>query len=243
MNLMTTIADLSDIPPFLLRKPEMIYTYTQFTTFLNCSWQFNGRYVSRHVPYVSSEAQAWGNKVHSAFEHRIRARTPLPDDMRQYDKWAAVFDGRNAMVEHQMAINVEGRYCGYYDKTSCWFRGKADVTVVNGTTGYIGDWKTGKMREDPTELEMLAVLLRAKHPELTKIMGQYFWLRDSVAGPLHDLSATERTFGEMNRIVKLIEADMQSGVFKKEKGALCGWCDDRACEFNRKPAAPRPLEK
>ena len=51
------------------------------------------RYIVKDQPYVESPEMKWGNDVHSAFEYRVGSRKPLPDNMMQWEQFAAPFDG------------------------------------------------------------------------------------------------------------------------------------------------------
>lgn len=226
-----------DIPAFLDRRP-LVYTYTMLNTYRNvCAHQAERRYIRRDVPYVESPQMAWGNKVHSAFETRVQGAKPLPADMHQWESIAAAFDGRGAKTEAKLGITREGRQTGYWDK-DVWLRGKADLYVLNESKdrAYLLDYKTGSVREDEFELAVQAVLLHAHYPGLTRIMGQFCWLKENRLGDLHDLSDTKATWEKICQLVRQIENDRARGVFDKEPGPLCGWCDVRDCENNRKPA-------
>ena len=115
--------------------------------------------------------------------------------------------------------------------------GLADVAVINGTTAYLADWKTGNVKEDPFELEVQAVLLKAKYPEIQKVMGQYVWLKEMRLGQLYDVSDMHGTWQQINHLVRLIENDLTRGEFDKEPGPLCGgkWgsCAVKDCEHRK----------
>jgi hypothetical protein len=96
------------------------------------------------------------------------------------------------------------------------------------------DWKTGKVREHPFELEVQALLLRMQSPHLHTIYGSYIWLAENRIGQRHDLSNTEMTQRKVVAIVLNIENSLQAQEFEKRPGPLCGWCDVLDCEHNKK---------
>ena len=192
------------------------------------------RYVKRDLPYVETPEMKWGNDCHSAFEHRLGSKVPLPVNMQQWESFAAPFDGRNVAVEQKLGITSKGQMTGYWDN-DCWFRGKVDVAIRSGDKAFINDWKTGGSKyEDPFELEVGALLLKAKYPELTVVKGHYTWLKENRIGQPYDLSDFGATWREMNRLIAKIEADRALGEFEKRRSGLCGWCDVRDCEHNSK---------
>ena len=220
-----------DIPAFLDRRP-FVGTFTILSSYKNCPHQMFRRYIVKDQPYIETPEMKFGNDVHTAFERRIGSRTPLPDTMRQWECFATPFDAHIAQVEQKLGITAEGRATGFFDN-NVWFRGKNDVTLINGTTAYLLDFKTGKSGyEDPFELATNAMLLHAKKPELTKIVGSYCWLKENRMGQLYDVSSTLETWNEVCRLMGEILAKraQDAAAFEKIKSGLCGWCSVSDCE-------------
>ena len=217
------------IPTFLDRRP-FVGTFTNLNTFRStCEHQFYRRYIKRDQPYVETEAMAWGNEVHAAFEHRLQARKPLPDAMRQWETFAAPFDKYKIQVEQKLGMTERAKIADYWKDP--WFRGKADAVVINGTTGFIIDWKTGKSNyEDPFELATNALLLKVKYPELKKIVGSYAWLKENRKSQQSDLSDFKSTVLEITRLMNLVAEKRKSNEWIKRKSGLCGFCSVSDCE-------------
>ena len=224
-----------DIPAFLDRRP-LVGTFTLLSTYGNCPHQMYRRYIARDQPYEETPEMKWGNDVHTAFEHRVGSKKPLPTTMLQWECFAAPFDGSVVAVEQKLGISAEGKPTSFWDPP-VWFRGKADLAIISGTTGFINDWKTGGSKfEDPFELETNAMLLHARHPHLTRILGTYTWLKESRVGQLYDLSDIQRTWRivsqKMQEIHALRERATKGDIsgFAKRKSGLCGWCSVEDCE-------------
>lgn len=237
---MVNVAAAEPIPAFLDRKP-VIYTYTFLKTYRDiCAHQAGRKYIVRDIPYKETPEMKRGNDVHRALELRLQGK-PLPDGMQDYEQFAAGFAGLKTQTEPELACSRTGKPVGYWDnKTSdpdklVWLRGRADVVVLNGPKAYLLDWKTGKTREEEFELEVQALLLKIKYPELQQVVGQYAWLKDLTLGKLYDLSNFRQTWDEVNRIVDMIEHDRARGVFEKRQSGLCGYCDVRDCRLNTNP--------
>jgi len=221
------------IPAFLDRR-KIVYTYTMLSAYKNCGHQMFRRYVKKDIPYVETPEMKWGKDVHTAFEHRVGSGKPLPTIMQQWESFAAPFDSRGAVTEQKLGFTHEGRSTGFWD-SDCWFRGVVDLTLKNGSTAYINDWKTGGSKfEDPFELEIGALLLKAKYPELKLVRGSYTWLKENRVSQPYDLSRFRDTWDEINRLVELVEEDRKVGYFEKKQSGLCqGWCDVKDCEHWR----------
>lgn len=226
------------IPPALDRT-RLIGTYTMLNTYKNCPHQAARRYVVKDQPYVETPEMKWGNDVHSAFELRVGAKKPLPVSMQQWEQFCVPFDHLQVTTEQKLGIDQTGKTCGFFDN-NVWFRGKVDLTIVNGTSAYIGDWKTGGSKyEDAFELATGALLLWAKFPDLKKIVGNYIWLKENRVGRMHDLSDFAATALEMKYLMGKIEQRRaiwrQNGdvdTFEKRKSGLCGYCSVADCEHH-----------
>lgn len=225
--------DYPELPEFLDRT-VIVGSYTMMNTYANiCPYQCYRRYVKKDIPYKATSAMEWGKTVHSAMEYRVGGK-PLPDNMRHWEPLVAPLAGR-AVGEQKLGITMQGQTTGFFDK-NVWIRTVVDTSLISGTTAYLQDWKTGNAREEPFELETQAVLLHAKNPGLTKIVGRYAWLKENRLGEMHNLSDTTQAWNKVCTIMSEINQSRQMGKWEKRRGPLCGYCDVRDCEFNRKPA-------
>lgn len=232
-----TAVEIPDIPASLdRRKPKpLVYSYTLLDTFENvCPHQAYRRYVKKDIKYVESGAARWGNQVHTALEYRLGGK-PLPPEMQQWEPLVEPLASRKATAEQKLGITKGANPCGFFDD-GVWFRGKIDVTLIEGETAYINDWKTGKSSyESPFELETNALLLHARYPHLKKIVGSYTWLAENRIGQMYDLSDTNAAWHRVCDLVDKFEiASGDSGGWEKRRSGLCGWCDVLDCEHNRK---------
>lgn len=211
-----------------------VLSHTLLNTWLTCPHQCYRRYIAKDLPREPvTEAIAWGNAVHEAMELRLRKKQPLPEDM-PYEHFAAPLDVANVEPEQKLGMAESGRPTGFFDG-DVWLRGKLDAPILLSTdTAGLFDWKSGKRREDPFELEIGALLLQAKRPEITRIVGRYVWLKDGVMGDVYDLSDTARTFERVQTLGNEIATAIEDHRFEKTPGPLCGWCNVMDCEHNRR---------
>lgn len=229
-----TSPDPGPIPAFLERPQPIVHTYTMLNTYANvCPHQAYRRYIKKDVPYAATPAMEWGNKVHEAFELRVGAGKSLPTDMQQWDRFARPFDGLGAKTEIKLAIDARAQPCKYFDNQTAWLRGKVDTAAIQHTGAFMADWKTGSSRyEDPYELEIGALLLVTKYPQVKTVRGAYVWLKEDRMGEVYDLSDVTRTWNKTQSLAGRIQDDRSRGVFEKRKSGLCGWCPVEDCEHH-----------
>lgn len=230
--------DPGPIPAFLDRT-KLVHSFSGLSCYENvCPFQYFNTYILKTVPYVETPERKWGNDVHAALDKRVATGQPLPPNMAQWEPYAAAFDGKGARAELKLGITDTGAVSGYWDKESVWLRGRVDVALINGTSAYILDWKTGGSKyEDKFEIGVYALLLHASQPSLISIKGTYAWLKENRLGQPYDLSNTAETWRKVKDIVQRIEQDRARGEFEKRKNPLCGYCHVKSCEhrFEAKP--------
>jgi hypothetical protein len=217
-----------------MKVPPISYSFHQ--NYKQCprkAWHIN---IAKDLKQEPTDAMDWGIRVHEACEKRINANEPFPDGFKHYEEFFQFPDGYTAAAEVKLGMDCKGQPCDFHME-GVYFRGVLDVILEqapgNGTACII-DHKTGKVREDPTELRMHAVLLKAHRPHLQEIKGWYNWLAGMKMGPIHDLSDTETVFREMNRRHEQITAAVALGerAFAPKQGPLFGYCPVKTCEFH-----------
>ena len=201
--------------------------YTKLKAFETCPRQGYARYISKEYPFKPTPAMDYGNKVHEAFKDRINNDTPFPSDLVWLEQFlpSHTMDTSVYEAELPLAVDRDCNPCSFYDG-ECFFRGKLDLFNVEGDTGYVIDWKTGKPYEDPDELNLHAMVAKASYPKVKHWRGFYVWLRNRTIGDIHVLSPAVTYRKLITRVEKLKLEDIP------KKNPLCPWCSLTSCEFN-----------
>ena len=209
-----------------------VASYSFFSAWDICAHQGYRRYIARDLPKTpETKEQAWGNKVHAAIDAYIKNGVVLPDDM-PWEHFIKPIVAYGCASEKKLGITRNGRPCDFF-ADDVFLRGKLDAPIVVGEHALLLDWKTGKVREDPLELEIGALLLQAAYPLVRKITGRYVWLKEGRLGQEHDCSNTLRTWNEVSARMRNVEDSIKLNEFPKTPGPLCGWCPVLDCEHNR----------
>lgn len=219
---------------------RLIWTYTMLDAYENCNYKGFRKYLApgdARVPYVEGAAQAWGTTVHNAFEKRINHGEPLPAEISQvWEPAIAALLSHQPRVELKLGITADRKPRSFHGCEDGDGRCKIDFVAIRDTTGFILDWKTStKPREDPRELAIQALLLKAKHPELTKIIAHYVWVTPGKLGRAHDVSDTDATWRRVQGMVADIRRKWAANFWPKNENPLCPWCEvpTNECEFRR----------
>jgi hypothetical protein len=203
-----------------------VWSYSRLKEAEKCPKAFMERYIKRSVPYVEGEAQRYGNEVHRAMQLYIGHGRSLPEHLRQFSHFGNfdLTDREEIFTELELGITRENKHCGFY-ADDCFFRGKVDLVLADDKLACLFDWKTGKPYEDDDELQLHAMLVKARFPEVKHWRGWFVWLRENRLGQEHTLSPG-KTFG---KLVKRVEAlDITDDTPRKNN--LCPWCPVASCK-------------
>ena len=190
-------------------------------------------YIAKDLPWEeATKEMIAGREVHELADKCLKNNLPQLAPDPETTKYILASEGIKE-YEHKMAITYAGSACNWQVDLT-WFRGVADVSIVAPPNALILDWKTGKKREDPTELEGFALLLKAHYPNLEYIGGAYVWLNHGGMGPLHDLSkAPEKAYRRIKGQYEGLKARPLDKEWNATPNTLCGWCRVKTCEHWR----------
>ena len=115
--------------------------------------------------------------------------------------------------------------CGFKDP-NVWWRGVADLIILNGSEARCLDYKTGKSAKyaDTDQLELMALAMFKHFPQVEKVKGALFFvvsknfIKDSYDGENQD-KMWARWLAEFNKLKFAYENDIwnprPSGLCKK----------------------------
>lgn len=215
-----------------------VLSYSFLNNFLNCPKKAFHLYVAKDLPKQPETPElAYGNAVHTAMEKSIKSDSTVlvPPEWLKFVR--PLLDRKrtdDVRAEDMLGMTKEGVTCTFF-APAVWLRGKADVVCLSSDrrTALFLDWKTGKVREDPHELWIQAVLLKAAVPPLQAIRGAYVWLKENRMGQPYDLSDTGPALAKVRATAEKISECMIKQDWEPTPNPLCGWCPVKSCEYNR----------
>lgn len=235
---------------------RMPISFSRLSTFEQCGLKFDYLYVRKLVQDTGSAATEFGTRVHSALEKAGLALTAdavsaedaerMLDDMMALEQDVEVrkylplvakiaFRPGRKFWEYQMAITQDRQVCGWFAQ-DVWLRGIADVLVVDGDTAWCVDWKAGKVRLSPTQLQIFALLIFLHFPEVKKVNTSYVWLvHDEVTNTVYERRFAESMWTALMPRFDALQDAVDLGVFRPKTGPLCNWCAAQGmCAYKKK---------
>ena len=113
-------------------------------------------------------------------------------------------------------------------------RGELDVALAGPRAAAIFDWKTGKVKEKPMQLELFALFGFAHWPSVETITTANIWLKVGKIG-------TPRTFHRADQgkiwasilpTINAVRRAEETGDWRAKPSPLCGWCPVLSCPHN-----------
>lgn len=211
-------------------------SYSRVNTFQTCPLQFEYLYVNRSVQVVESEQMLYGTRVHEQLEKygKTRDENQLTTESR---KWKGLVDSilrqkGDIHWEYQMSITQDLEPCGWFDE-EVWLRGIADVLVINGDTAYVLDWKTGKVRDNPQQLQLFACMVMLLFPEVQTVRTAFVWLvHDVITDVIYKRSMFDVMWKNLMTQFDQVEEAVRLGVFEPKPSRLCNWCSAKdVCSY------------
>ena len=221
-------------------------SYSSLNVFETCPRQYEAKYITKEVKYVQSQAAAWGDQVHTVLENYLKTQggIAVPPNMamyRPFGDWVlerAAKNGGQVLAERQTGVTKAHTACAYKDKQR-WIGGKIDVTIIypQQRRAEVFDWKTGKIRNDATQLKLYNGFTFADYPEIDTAASGYVWLEHKQVSPplVLQRSDADNVWSEFEHKYRQLQDAYVRGVFQPTPNPLCAkWCDVVSCEFHGK---------
>jgi hypothetical protein len=126
--------------------------------------------------------------------------------------------------------------CGFFDK-EVWWRGIADLVIIQGDTAYSVDYKTSKSAKyaDTKQLDIVAAALFVHFPQLKKIKSALcFVVSNEFIKKDHYIENRNKYFETFDPLLDRLTGAEDSGVWNPISGPLCRYCPVVHCEHNSK---------
>lgn len=219
------------------------FSYSKLKNWRTCPRRHYHCDVAKDVPEEKSEALTWGNAVHEAMAARIAGTAPLPDDMQDFEQWAARVNldipGAVTTAEHQLAMSAEFKPTTWFGRDT-WIRAKLDVLQIIPAGAFdvasIIDWKTGRVEDGSEQLGIAASIVFAHFPNVQKVRTRFVFLKEDADGTedftRHDLQIMwGRLLPELDRM----KAASETNNYPPKPSHLCKrFCPVASCEHHGK---------
>ena len=215
-------------------------SYSSISTFKQCPKKYYHLKVAKDVKDVSSSAMYYGNEVHRAAEHYVKKGTPIPTKFKFIKK---TLDSLNNIqgekhCEIRMALAKEdGEYVPTtFFADNVWWRGIADLLIVDDDKAYLVDYKTGKSAKyaDTKQLDLLAGATFTHYPGIKSIKSALAYVvSNEFVQKKHTSDMRKSYLTVFDDELERLDSAEENEVWNAIDGPLCAYCPVTKCEHNR----------
>lgn len=211
------------------------WSYSRLKDFIGCPRRYYEISVVQNFLQPYTPALKYGNQVHTALENYVKDNKPLPANYVRYKGYADAIiemDGEK-FTEYKMGLLPDRTACDYNDNRR-WVRGIADIIVLNNDIAHIVDYKTGSAKyPDTMQLKLMALMIFAHFPEITKIKAALFFIAHYViVDESYNRNEIDGLWGHFEPHLARWEMAHEKNEWVPNPTALCKYCAVRTCEFN-----------
>ena len=233
-------------------QPHFATSYTGMTEFMLCARKWAASKYFKTVKYVESEAMADGNRGHKTAENYLlnAQGKSLPVDPTYLPKVKRYCDffirsGATIHVEKELCCTKDKKPCGWWDNKIVHIRGRGDVLAIKDRKLNYIDWKFGKIKDDPFQVEVMVALADLHLGEqFDEADGKLIFVKE--ADPAKALVGLKKPitkadipgiWDKIDCITDRMEIACRDEVFPCTPNFLCkGYCDDFTCHHNGRKA-------
>ena len=216
------------------------WSYSSVNTFKQCPKKYYHLKVAKDVKDRGNAATAYGSRVHSAAEKYIRDGKPLE---REYKFLQGTLDAFNSIegdkhCEIRLGVSKDGEAFkpAKFFGGDVWYRGIADLLIINEDKAYLIDYKTSKNAKyaDTKQLDLVAAALFVHYPQVKKIKSALaFVVSNDLIQKVHTADMRDSYFETFADELERLEVAQDNNVWNANSSPLCGWCPVTSCEHHR----------
>lgn len=221
------------------RPKQFSWSFSKLKNYAVCPRKHYEVEIAKNFKEPESDILKWGNSVHAAMAQRLLpGKVVLPIAMAEFEPWACKIErkaakGGKLLVEQKYALNELLQPVEFFARDA-WYRGVADVLIVDGEVALAYDWKLGKITEDSQQLALMALCVFSHYPDVQVIHTEFVWLKDNAQTieRFYRPAIPKILANVMPRVLQLKQAYETSTFPEKPSGICKAHCPVTVCEYH-----------
>lgn len=212
------------------------WSYSSIKTFAQCPKKYYHLKVAKDVTDKPNAAALYGEQAHKAAEDYVAKGTPIEPKFHPMKAIAEVLNAMPGEKFPEMRMGIKKVDGGYepssFTAPDVWWRGIADLVIINGEKAKLVDYKTGKNAKyaDVKQLDLMAGALFVLRPELKVVKSALaFVVSNDFISKNHTADLRDSYLGVFDKDLDALETAHQSGVWNARSSGLCGYCPVTSC--------------
>ena len=217
---------------------NITWSYSSLSLYQQCPKKYYHLKVLKDIEEPLSEAITFGNTIHKIAEQYVSNNTPIPEPFKEIEP--ALESIRNMegkkLCENKLGLTADLEPCGFFDK-KVWWRGIADIIILQGDRALTIDYKTGKKSQyaDLKQLEVLSLAIFKHFPEIKKVKaGLMFLFAGDFIKADYLSDNQDEAWGPWISDVGQLQSSVEHNVWNAKPNFTCrGWCPVTSCVHNQ----------
>lgn len=219
-----------------MTKP-ITWSYSSLALYQQCPKKYYHLKVVKDIKEPLSEAITFGNEIHKIAEEYVSKGRPIPEKYNHIElalKSLKDMPGEK-LCENKLGLTAELEPCGFFDR-NVWWRGVADLIILQGDTALTVDYKTGKSSKyaELKQLEIVSLAIFKHFPEVKKVKaGLMFLFADDFIKTAYLADSQQELWGSWISDVGQLQASVENNMWNPKPNFTCrGWCPVTSCDHN-----------
>lgn len=222
---------------------QISWSYSSLKTFQQCPKKYYHLKVAKDVKDQDSTATIYGKEVHKAAEEYIKNGVPVPEKFKFIEETLVALNKipGEKHCELQLGLTVDLEPCGFLDDNT-WWRGIADLIIINGEEAYVVDYKTSKNAKyaDMGQLDLLATAVFKHFPQVKRIKSALiFVVCNEFLKKHHVVEKVMDYIAPYQFDLSRLETALEKNVWNAVSGPLCAYCPVKECVYFREKRKTR----
>lgn len=219
-----------------MTKP-ITWSYSSLALYQQCPKKYYHLKVAKDIKEPLGEAITFGNEIHKIAEEYVSKDKPIPEKYIHIEPALKVLKEMpgEKLCENKLGLTADLKPCGFFDR-GVWWRGVADIIILQGDTALTVDYKTGKSSKfaELKQLEIVSLAIFKHFPEVKKVKaGLMFLFADDFVKTAYLAESQETLWGSWISDVGQLQASVENDTWNPKPNFTCrGWCPVKACVHN-----------
>jgi len=220
-----------------MTKP-ITWSYSSLALYQQCPKKYYHLKVAKDIKEPLGEAIIFGNEIHKIAEEYVGKGRPIPEKYSHIEPALKVLKDMpgEKLCENKLGLTAELKPCGFFDK-NVWWRGVADIIILQGDTALTVDYKTGKSSKfaELKQLEIVSLAIFKHFPEVKKVKaGLMFLFADDFIKTAYLADSQDELWGSWVSDVGQLQASVESDMWNSNPNVTCrGWGPVTSCDHNQ----------
>jgi hypothetical protein len=220
-----------------MSKP-ITWSYSSLALYQQCPKKYYHLKVVKDIKEPLSEAITFGNEIHKIAEEYVSKGRPIPEKYNHIEPALKVLKDMpgEKLCENKLGLTADLKPCGFFDK-NVWWRGVADIIILQGDTALTVDYKTGKSSKfaELKQLEIVSLAIFKHFPKVKKVKaGLMFLFADDFVKTAYLAESQKELWGSWISDVGQLQASVENDMWNPKPNFTCrGWCPVTSCDHNQ----------